>query len=85
MIQVHYTSGFWSFASIVTGESLPTGHVLWFTARILLDVAGGFFLLYLLLLGGLAVVALVAPGPRVPQVAGTLPPGRGRHRRGGAR
>ena len=57
---MNYSSGVWGLGSISVAEALPTDHALWLTARVLLDAAGGLFLLYLLALGGLTTVALVS-------------------------
>jgi hypothetical protein len=76
---VNYSSGVWGLSSITVAQTLPTDDVLWLVARVLLDLAGGLFLLYLLAISGVTTLALVSPYGRPRRVA--LPTG-GRHRRG---
>jgi hypothetical protein len=74
---VHYSSGIWGLGSITVAQTLPTDDLLWLVARVLLDVAGGLFLLYLLAISVVTMLALSAPYGRRP-----VPATGGRHRAG---
>jgi hypothetical protein len=76
---VNYSSGVWGLSSITVAQTLPTDDVLWLIARVLLDVAGGLFLLYLLAISGVTTLALVSPYGRPRRMA---PATGGRHRKG---
>jgi hypothetical protein len=52
---VHYSSGVWGLGSLSVAHTLPTGDLLWLIARVLLDLAGGLFLLYMVLMSGLSL------------------------------
>jgi hypothetical protein len=69
---MNYSSGVWGVGSVTLAQTLPSDRVLWLIARVLLDAAGAFFLVYLLVLGGLTSVAVFAPRSARP----TGPPGR---------
>src|SRR3954447_18158881 len=58
---MNYSSGVWGLGSITAAHTLPTDHVLWMVARVLLDTAGALFLLYLLALSSVTTVVLLSP------------------------
>jgi uncharacterized membrane protein len=59
---MNYSSGVVGLTSLSVAQLLPSEGLFWLVARILLDVAGGLFLLYLFSLWVLsAYVLMVAP------------------------
>jgi hypothetical protein len=60
---MHYSSGVLALASFSIAQSLPAGNLLWWIARVLLDVAGGLFLLYMLLMSGLSLWVALSSRP----------------------
>jgi len=75
---MNYSSGVWGLGSITVAHTLPTDHVLWMVARVLLDTAGALFLLYLLALSSVTTVVLLSPHGQRRWVASGL---RGRRHR----
>jgi hypothetical protein len=73
---VHYSSGIWGLSSITVAQTLPTDDLLWLIARVLLDIAGALFLLYLLAISAVTMRALASPYGRQ---------SGGRHRAGARR
>jgi hypothetical protein len=72
---MHYSSGVMGLASVSVAQALPTGNVLWWIARVFLDAAGGLFLLYAVMMGGLCFFVAVAPrSPRGPRSASARRP-----------
>ena len=59
---MNYSSGVWGLGSLAVAQALPTHQLLWLAARVLLDAAGGLFLLYLLTLAVVTAIVLVRPG-----------------------
>lgn len=55
---MNYSSGVLGLGSLSVAQLLPSEGLLWLIARILLDLAGGLFLLYLLTLWLLAAYVL---------------------------
>jgi hypothetical protein len=65
---VNYSSGVWATGSFGVAQLLPTDRFLWLVARVLLDLAGALFLLYLLAVVLVTGRALAAPAPVLPPV-----------------
>ena len=61
---MHYTSNLMGLGSLASAPLLPTGNPAWLVARVLLDTAGGLFLLYLLALCVLTLLAVAVPRSR---------------------
>ena len=61
---MHYTGNLMGLGSLASAPILPTGNPAWLVARILLDTAGGLFLLYLLTLCVLTLLAVAVPRSR---------------------
>jgi len=56
---LYYSTGVASLAAFGASAALPHNGPLWLAARVLLDCAGGFFGLYLLITFGLALAGRV--------------------------
>ena len=69
---MNYSSGVWGVSSMGVAQLLPTDRFLWLVARVLLDLAGALFLLYLLAVVAVTGRALAAP----PRALPTGGPGR---------
>ena len=73
---MNYSSGVWGIGSIGVAQVLPTDRFLWLVARVLLDLAGALFLLYLLAVVAVTGRALSAPPGALPgALPVALPPG----------
>jgi hypothetical protein len=73
---VNYSSGVWGIGSMGVAQLLPTDRFLWLVARVLLDLAGALFLLYLLAVVLVTGRALAAPPSALPgRRTGVLPGG----------
>lgn len=64
---MNYSSGVVGLTSLSVAQLLPSEGLLWLVARILLDVAGGLFLLYLFTLWVLSAYVLTVAPRRVRQ------------------
>lgn len=74
---MNYSSGVWGIGSISVAEVLPTDRLLWLVARVLLDLAGALFLLYLLAVVAVTGRALAAPPHALPTGGPGRPVGGG--------
>ena len=75
---MNYSSGVWGVSSMGVAQLLPTDRFLWLVARVLLDLAGALFLLYLLLVVLVTGRALSAPPSAPPAGPARALPGGGR-------
>ena len=75
---MNYSSGVWGIGSVGVAQLLPTDRFLWLVARVLLDLAGALFLLYLLLVVLVTGRALSAPPTALPPGPARALPGGGR-------
>ena len=74
---MNYSSGVWGIGSISAAQVLPTDRLLWLVARVLLDLAGALFLLYLLAVVVLTGRAAAAPPRPLPTGGPGRPVGGG--------
>jgi hypothetical protein len=56
---VHYSGGLVSLASFAAAAEMPHSSLIWLGARVLLDLAGGLFGLYFVVMFGLYLAGCV--------------------------